>query len=68
MSDPKEKGYLKKRVNAFIIANAIVWGAVMIATSLVLRGTGYMDRLIPILGGGAGVSVVILSGSLLRRK
>ena len=68
MSDVKEKSNFKKRVSFFIITNAIVWGAVIIATVLVLRGTGYMDRLIPILGGGAGVSVVILSGILLRRK
>ena len=68
MSDVKEKSNFKKRVGVFIIANAIVWGAVIIGTSLVLRGTDYMDRLIFILGGGAGVSVVILSAILLQRK
>jgi hypothetical protein len=68
MSDEKEKSNFKKRVGVFIIANAIVWCAVIISTSLVLRGTGYMSKLIPILGGGASVSVVILSGGMLRRK
>ena len=68
MTDSKEKKYTKKRVDIFIIANAIVWGGVIIAIALVLRGTDYMGKLIPILGGGAGVSVVILGPGLLRRK
>ncbi len=68
MADSEEKNYSRKKINMFIIANAIVWGAVMILTSLVLRGTDYMDNLIPILGGGAGLSVVILSALLLRKE
>ena len=58
----------KKKVGWFIIGNAIVWGAVMIATSLVLGGTGHMPKILPILGGGAGFSVVILPALLAEKK
>ena len=68
MTESKEKGTSKKRIGAFIIGNAIVWGLVIIATALVLRGTGLMSKLLPILGGGAGFSVVILSGFLVEKK
>ena len=68
MTDSQEKEYTKKRVDTFMIANAIIWGGVIVATALVLRGTGYMEKLIPILGGGAGASVVILGPGLLRKK
>jgi hypothetical protein len=58
----------KNRVGWYIISNAIVWGAVMIGISLKLRGTGLMNDLLPILGAGAGFSVVILSVLLVRKK
>ena len=68
MVESKEKERRKKRIGTFIIANAIVWGAVIIGVALVLRETGLMGRLIPILGGGAGFSVVILSSLLIEKK
>ena len=68
MTESNEKKISKKRVGAFIIGNAIVWGAVMIAISLTLRGTGLMSKVLPILGAGAGFSVVILSGYLVGKK
>ncbi len=30
MTDSKEKGYSKKRVQAYIIGNALVWGGVIL--------------------------------------
>jgi hypothetical protein len=68
MTESKEKPIMKKRLGWFIIGNAIVWGAVIIATSLVLGGTGLMPRVLPILGGGAGFCVVILPALLLGEK
>ena len=68
MTDSNEKGDPKRRVSAFMIGNAIVWGAVIIGTSLALRGTGYMSKLMPILSAGAFTSIIILGGSLLRGK
>jgi hypothetical protein len=49
------------------IALAIVWAAVILACAAVLRGTGYWDKLLPIVGGGAAAHIVILGG-FLRRK
>lgn len=63
-----DAGGNEKRIGIFIIANAVAWGAVIIGTSLVVKGSGYMDKLLPILGGGAGFSVVILSTLLIKRK
>lgn len=68
MPESNEKKISKKRVGTFIIGNAIVWGVVMIAISLTLRGTGLMGKVLPILGGGAGFSVVILSAYLVGKK
>jgi len=42
----------KKSVGIYIIASAIVWGAVIIGCSLKLRGTGCYDEISLILIGG----------------
>jgi hypothetical protein len=49
-----------------IIAVAIVWAAVILATSAVLEGTDYFSKLIPILGGGAAATLIILGGARKR--
>lgn len=36
-----------------ILANAIIWAAVIIAVAVILQGTGWFAKLLPILGGGA---------------
>ena len=68
MTDSKEKCYSKKKIQAYMIGNAIVWGGVILITSLILRGTGYMDKLIPIFGAGVFISIVLLGGTLLKEK
>jgi hypothetical protein len=67
MTDLKEKVISKKRYGILIIANSIVWGVVIIVTSLVLRGTGLMGKLIPVLGGGAAFSNIIF-GRLFKKE
>jgi hypothetical protein len=56
------------RRTALILANAIIWAAVLIGAALVLQGTGYFARLVPILGGGAAASIIIVGGGLSRLK
>ena len=56
------------KLGIFIIANAIVWGAVMIAVSSVLKGTGMMSKVSPILSGGSLFSVIFLPVLLIKRK
>jgi hypothetical protein len=54
------------RRTALILANAIIWAAVIIASAVVLQGTGYFAKLLPILGGGAAASIVVVGGGLGR--
>lgn len=66
VNDSKETR--KKRVGWFIIGNGIVWGLVIIGTALVLRGTGLWGKILPIVGGGAAFSEIILSSLLVEKK
>ncbi|MCL5962452.1 MAG: hypothetical protein M1358_24590 [Chloroflexi bacterium] len=50
-----------------IIGVAIIWPAVIVASDLVLQGTPYMAKMLPVLGGGAAASIIMLGG-LSRRK
>ncbi len=47
-----------------IIAIAIVWAAVIVATSNVLWATAYAPKVARILGGGAAATIIVLGGSL----
>jgi hypothetical protein len=46
------------------VANAIIWAAVILATSLVLRGTPQATQILIIIGGGAAASVIIVGAKL----
>jgi hypothetical protein len=54
------------RRTALILANAIIWAAVLVAAAFVLQGTDYFARLLPILGGGAAASIVVVGGGISR--
>jgi hypothetical protein len=43
----------KSQIGYFIIASAVVWGAVLIACASVLSGTPYKQEVINIIIGGA---------------
>jgi hypothetical protein len=51
-----------------IIGVAIVWAAVIFASSLVLEGTPYSGRILIVLGGGAAATIIILGGVLRKEK
>ncbi|MFH1312350.1 MAG: hypothetical protein ABIJ00_03905 [Candidatus Eisenbacteria bacterium] len=57
-----------KNLGAAIIANAIIWGAVILGTAFKLKGTGLASDVTPILAGGAVVSNILLGGLLGKRK
>jgi hypothetical protein len=65
-SQERDGKRLRTVVRACILGNAIIWAAVILASAAVLEGTGYMAKMIPILGGGAAASVVVLGGGLSR--
>jgi len=51
-----------------IIGVAIVWAAVIFASSVVLKGSPYWGKMLPILGGGAAASIIILGGTQRKMK
>lgn len=55
------------RLRYVLITSAIIWAAVILASSAVLRGHGLYDRMLPILGGGAAASLIVVGGALRRR-
>jgi len=58
----------KARVGFVIIANAIVWGAVIIGCSLALKGTGMYHEIQYYLSTGAAVTTLIIFGGVFPLK
>ena len=56
------------RVGIIVIANAIIWGFVMIMCSFTLKGTGAYQEIQLILSGGALASLVVVGGLGVRKK
>jgi hypothetical protein len=52
----------------YLISTVIVWVAIIAASAVILGGTPYFARMLPILGGGAAWFVVIVPGGLLRPR
>ncbi len=53
------KGYFK-HVGYYIIASAIVWGAVIVGCSLKLKGTPYYEEISPILFSGVIIHFILI--------
>lgn len=68
MAEKQEKELDSKKLGPFIIATSVVWGGVMIASSIILKGTDCISRMIPLLGSAAAVSVIFLPMMLLKNK
>ena len=50
------------------IANAMIWAAAIMAAAVILRGTPQAGRVVVLLGGAAGASVVILDSALQKAR
>jgi hypothetical protein len=50
-----------------IIANSIIWGAVLIGASFALKGTEQKERVQRIIGGGAAGSLMVMGGLAAKR-
>jgi len=68
MADSFGKKSAENKLGIFIIANAIVWGAVIIAVSLTLKGTGLTSKVVGILSAGSIFSVIFLPVLLFKEK
>ena len=51
-------------VGTIIIANACIWGFVILMSSHTLSGTGAYQEIQNILGGGAAASLLVVGGGL----
>lgn len=51
---------MKKFRRAYLISAVIVWVGIILATSVILKGTPYLALMLIILGGGAVWFVVLL--------
>ena len=49
------------------IANALIWAPTILGAAVILRGTQYATPMIVILGGAAGVSVLLVEAALRNR-
>ena len=49
-----------------IVAIAVIWAGVMIASAFLLQGTEYFSELLLVLGGGAATTIILL-GNLESR-
>ena len=57
--EKKASGYFK-HVGYYIIASAIVWGAVIVGCSLKLKGTPYYEEISPILFAGVIIHFILI--------
>ncbi|MBC8478124.1 hypothetical protein H8D51_01125 [bacterium] len=56
-----------RREVLIMIVNACIWGLVLIATAIALRGTDSFEKIQLIIGGGAALSLMFV-GTGLRWK
>ena len=54
----------KSKIGYFIIASAIIWGAVMIGASIVLKGTPYKEEISKLLMGGSVFHLLFIWGPM----
>ena len=53
-----------KTIGAFIIASAIIWGAVIVGSSFALKGTECYEKIQNILVGGVLAHIILIWGPL----
>lgn len=53
---------------AVVLGNAVVWAAVILATSAVLKGTPYAGDVLLIVGGGAAGSIIVVGGGIRKLR
>ncbi|MBU4268364.1 MAG: hypothetical protein KJ808_05895 [Acidobacteria bacterium] len=53
-----------KTIGVFIIVSAVIWGAVILASSYALKGTGCYGKIQNILAGGVISHMILIWGPL----
>ena len=55
---------MERQAIAVIVANALIWAAVILGAAYVLDGSDCWSQVSTVLVGGAGASVVIVGGGV----
>ena len=58
---------LRMTIGVYILASALIWGAVMLGCSFKLKGTGCYDEISSLLSGAAGIHLIIIWGPLVSQ-
>ena len=58
----------ERKAGKVVVAVAIIWGAVILATALVLQDAVLMGKMFPILGDGAAGCIIVVSEVLIERE
>jgi len=56
------------KTKIYVISSVIVWVAILLAAAMILQGTAYFSKLLPILGGGATWFAVIAPAGLRKKQ
>ncbi|MCK4414187.1 MAG: hypothetical protein KAY32_11630 [Candidatus Eisenbacteria sp.] len=56
-----------QRPSVVVIVNAVIWGFVLIASAVALRGTGAFKEIQLILGGGAAASLLVVAAGARQK-
>ncbi len=59
---------MKAQWGIAVITVAIIWAAVILATSMVMEGTPQSAQVLRILGGGAAATIILLGGIAARTR
>ncbi|MDE3090262.1 MAG: hypothetical protein KGJ80_12845 [Chloroflexota bacterium] len=59
---------MKSRLQIAVIVIALIWAAVILATSTTLEGAPQFSRVLTILGGGAAASIILLGGMAAQER
>ena len=59
---------MKTRWGIAVITLAIIWAVVILATSMVLKGTAQSTQVLLILGGGAAATIILIGGIAARER
>ncbi len=59
---------MKVRLQIAVIVVALIWAAVILATSIALEGAPQFSRVLTILGGGAAASIILIGGMIERER
>lgn len=57
----------KKTIGYYILASAIIWGAVIIGCAFKLKGTPYYEEISPILIGGVIIHLLLIWAPLANQ-